>query len=437
MIMRKLYMLLYTIFCFSYIQAQNWTTEMDSVLRVMSSDKLFHGQVLIAQNGQIHFHKAYGNQLKGDPLLKSTPMPIASVSKVFTALSVLMLEEQGKLKLTDLLTDHFPHLPYEVSLESMLNMTSGLPRFQPLIEKHWTPVVPPTTQDILKLVAEYKPEARVAGEAFAYNGDNYLLLAAIVEKVSGQPFASFVRDHIFKPLEMSGSYLLNPQQAIEGVTLSITSGPALGADHVYSTASDLYKFCEGLESNKLVSNKTLKKSFEFTALNDGTLNNYGFGWRLHREGEERETYVVGDGEEVRASIQRYLKARKVFIYLHNQSGSNWSGVYGAIRNIWQGKPYELPTKREVFPIDKSLYKNYVGQYLSEAFGLLHVSAENGRLYLRPDPVPGKEELVPSSATTFYFSGQALEWEFYLDENAAVIGLGLKGKPETMGKKQKD
>lgn len=433
--MRNLYFLVFILLSSSQTLAQGWITEIDSVLKVMSADELFHGQVLIAEQGRLQYHKAHGKQLNGGPLTKDTPMPLASVSKVFTALSVLMLEEEGKLKLSDLLTDYFPQLPYQVPLESMLNMTSGIPRLQPVIEKHGVDMKSTTTEQMLDFIAKYRPEAQAVGASFGYNDENYMLLAAVVDKVSERPFATFVREKIFLPLKMTRSYVYNAEQAINGIPVSASVGPALGGDYLYSTASDLYQFCEGLKANKLISEHGLKKSFEYTELKDGSLSNYGFGWRMHREGEELETYVVGDGKEVRASIQRYLDGDKVFIYLHSLSGSNWSGVYGAIRNIWEGKPYELPVKREVYPIDVSLYGKYTGKYLSDAFGLLHVSHENGKLYLRPDPVPGKEELVPSSNTTFYFAGQGIEWEFYLDENEQVIGLGLKGKPETMGKKQ--
>ena len=80
-------------------------------------------------------------------------------------------------------------------------------------------------------------------------------------------------------------------------------------------------------------------------------------------------------------------------------------------------------------------REYVGSYLSEKFGLLHVTEKNGKLYLWPDPIPGKEELISSSDTTFYFEGESLEWEFFKDKEGKVIGLGLKGDRGNMGSKK--
>lgn len=433
--MRDLFFSLLLLLSISHLYAQEWPARMDSVLNILSDEELFHGQVLVAENGIVEFEKAYG-KMDGRSIQKDTPLAIASVSKAFTALSILILEEQGKLSLTNELTDYFPKLPYKVTLERMLNMTSGLPRFQPIIDEHADQSGMVTTSDIIELVAKHQPEAGEPGDSFSYNGDNYVLLAAIVQKVSGQPYAAFVKQHIFEPLAMNDSYVFNPDQSMGQEPLSVNNGPALGAGYIYSTVTDLYRFSEGLRTNQLVSAEILSRSFEFTRLNDGSLSNYGFAWRLHKEGELFETYIVGDGEDTRASLQRYLNSNKTFIYLHNVSGSNWNGVYGAIRNIWEGKPFEMPQKREVFPIDKALYKKYEGQYLSKAFGLLHITSEDGKLYLRPDPIPGKEELVPSSETTFYFAEQALEWEFYLDGEGNVKGLGLRGKPETMGPRKK-
>ncbi|MFZ6665239.1 serine hydrolase [Peijinzhouia sedimentorum] len=415
---------------------QEWTTQIDSVLTIVSDNQLFDGQVLIAENGTIRFHKAYGTNEDGKQIKKNTSLGISSVSKAFTAVSILMLVDRGHLNLTNKLTDYFPELPYkDVTIESLLNMTSGLPRFQPTIATYLDSTKVYTSNEIIKLVAKYKPDNIIRGEKFGYNGDNYILLAAIVEKVSGEPFATFVKQNIFEPIGMANSFVYNREQAINGKPLSASFGPPLGDSHIHSTAYDLYLFDQALYTNQLLSQKTLKKSFEMTPLNDGSLSNYGFAWRLNKTDDVNEAYIVGDGENKRSSLQRYMNNKKTFIYLHDISGSNWKGVYGAVRNIWEGKLFEIPEKRTVYDIDTSLYKNYVGSYLSKAFGLLHITEEDNKLYLRPDPIDGKEELVPSSNTTFYFAEQALEWEFFLDENGNVKGLGLKGKPETMGLKQ--
>lgn len=89
----------------------------------------------------------------------------------------------------------------------------------------------------------------------------------------------------------------------------------------------------------------------------------------------------------------------------------------------------------MYDIDLDLYEKYEVSYLTPGFGLLHVSVENGKLYLRPDPIPGQEELIPASDTTFYLKDRSMEWQFFLDAEGNVIGFGAKGIPESMGEKQ--
>jgi len=432
---RCLYSLLFIV-CFTSTYSQDWTAKIDSVLTILAQDELFHGQVLFEENDQVILSEAYGVSENRREISNETPLAIASVSKAFTAFAVLMLIDREMLAFESELIEFFPELPYDgVTIRSMLNMTSGLPRFQATIEQHGKRDKTYSTLDIIELVSKYKPKAMMPGDEFAYNGDNYTLLAAIVEKMTGESFVSFVGSNIFRPLGMTHSYFFNQQQSFEGSPLSSKNGPPMGEGHIYSTAQDLMLFINAITSSELVPEGLLKQSFEMTPLSNGDTSNYGFSWRIHKAEDTYEVYIVGDGQNTRSSIQYYPVEHKTFIYIHNISGSDWKGVYGAIRNIWEQKPFDMPRKRTIYQINTSLYKNYVGEYLSEAFGLLHISVENNKLYLRPDPIPGKEELIPSSDTTFYFGDQALEWEFFLDEQGSVLGLGLKGKPETIGPKQ--
>ena len=351
-------------------------------------------------------------------------MSIQSVTKAFTAVSILILSDRGRLDLEDPVSRYLTNLPYgEVTIRQLMNMTSGLPRFVPTLMNFADTTQTLENDELIKLIALHKPKANPPGQSFNYNTDNYVLLASVVERLSGQSFARFVHQNIFEPLNMKNSY--------------VEEGGVSGEGNIYSTAKDLFVFEQALYSDSLLSKDLIQKSFDFTILEDGSTSNYGFAWRIFEQENHKEAYIVGDGENVRASIQRFMIKGKTFIYLHNNSGANWESVYQVVRNIWEGKAYTLPEKRRIYPIDKKLLKKYVGQYLTKTFGLLHITEENGKLYLRPDPIPGKEELVPSSDRTFFFANQAVEWEFFLDEDGGVLGLGLKGKPGTMGPKKNE
>jgi len=314
-------------------------------------------------------------------------------------------------------------------------MTSGLPRFLPTVINYGDTTKQWHNSEIIALVAKYKPKADLPGSKFYYNNDNYMLLASIVEKVSGESYAVFVKKNIFEPLGMKHSNVFEPGDPDANQPDSSDFYRVSGDGNICSTAEDLYIFEQALYTDRLLSPDLLRQSFEYTILKDSTKSNYGFAWRVSEADHKTEAYIVGDGENSRASIQRYIDDKKSFIYIHNISGKYWKQVYGLVRNIWEGKAYEMPVARSVYDIDKTHYQKYVGQYLTEAFGLLHITVENGKLYLRPDPIPGKEELIPSSETTFYFADQGIDWEFFLDEQGNVTGLGIKGRPETMGSKQ--
>ncbi len=434
--MKKLILLLLYQLSLCALHAQDWTDELDSVLTVLEKEEIFHGQILIAEKGRILFSKAYGKNEKGAITLQ-TPQSVESVTKAFTALSVLILQDRGLLNLNDKLTHYFPKLPYQqVTIRNLLNMTSGLPRFLPTLISRGDTTRLLHNDEVIKLISRYKPKANTPpGSTFFYNTDNYVLLAAIIEKISGETYADFIQKNIFNPLKMEESYVNEFNELKQGQINSSNFYSVYGDGNAYSTAEDLFLFDQALYTDQLLSHDLIRTICNPTTLNDGIESNYGFAWTVSKYDNKTESYIVGDGENSRTSIQRFIDDKKTFIYIHNFSGMNWKQVYEVVRNIWEKKEYTMPTRRTIYNIDQDLLDNYVSQYLTKNFGLLHITKENGKLYLRPDPIPGKEELVPSSDTTFYFANQGLDWEFFLDEQGTVIGLGIKGRPDTMGSKQ--
>lgn len=436
--MKKLtLLLLFNLITIYGIRSQNWVDELDSVMTIVETDELFHGQLLIAEKGKILISKAYGKNQKGDLIVMETPLSIASVTKSFTAVAILILQERGMLTLDDQLIKYFPQLPYAgITIRNLLNMTSGLPRFFPTFISNGDTTEQLSNKEVIELMAQYKPKASdPPGSTFFYNNDNYLLLASIIEVVSGETYPDFIRKNIFGPLKMENSYVKRFKKLNQDQINSSNFLATYGEGEIYSTAQDLFLFDQALYTNQLLSKDLVRTMYESTTLNDGSVSNYGFGWRVSDYENKTEVYHVGDGENIRASIQRFIDDKNTFIYIHNFSGKEWKQVYGMIRNIWEGKHYEIPARRTVYKIDPNKLNKYVGQYLTENFGLLHITAENNRLYLRPDPIPEKEALIPSSDTTFYFKDQGVEWEFFFDKKGKVIGFGIKGRPDLMGAKQ--
>ncbi len=434
--------LLGTVILYVGTVAQEWVNALDSILQELAQEGFYDGQVLLAEKGEVLFNQAYGHwnhREKTDKVTLQTPMVVYSVGKSFTALAVMQLKVRGLLDYDDEVMEYIEGFPYPgVTIRHLLTMTSGLPRFLETAIRYADTTKVISNKEIIDLVIRYQPKAGAYGVEFNYNNTNYLLLATIVEYVSGLPFAQYLQEYIFDPAEMKNSYETVPEIVDSLLGSSVDANnfyQPYGAGSVATTASDLFLFDQALYEGRFVDTMELiNEAFACMELSDHSMSNYGFGWRIHNCDTLIEVYHVGDGTDMRASLQRFLKYKRTFIYLHASSNVYHKSVYQVIRNIWEGKTYELPEKRKRYNIDTLLYSKYVGGY-SSSFGLLHISSDGQKLFLRPDPIPGREELVPSSDTTFYFADQNLEWEFFLNEDGEVVGFGIKGDRENMGLKQ--
>ena len=418
---------------------QDWKQELDSVLTILEEDALFDGQVLIAEGGEVVFYNAYGHLPEGNTrIAKDTPLAVKSVTKAFTAAAILTLEQEGKLNLNDEVQGYLPGWPYRgITIRQLLSMTSGLPDFLEQAVHMGDTTEFMSNRGIVDLVSRYPVEVNPPGEAYDYQNSNYITLAAIVEHLSGMAYEDYVAKSIFGPLNLEHTYLEDLTRNASAVNGDNFYAPS-GEGNLYSTAGDLFKFEQAFYHGVLLSMDNTRATFTKTRLHDGSTSKYGLAWWVMDEGPEEEYYILGDGPNIRASIQRYPETRSTLIYIHNVTGRYWKDVYWVVRNIWFGDQYTMPVPPETLErhaIDTSLYAAYVGSYLTPGFGLLHITQEHGKLYLRPDPIPGKEELVPSSDTTFYFRDQSVEWEFFLDPEGNVIGFGSRGQPGTMGPPQ--
>jgi len=268
----------------------------------------FHGSILLAEKGKVIFQKQYGYEdIKNkSSLSKHSSFNIASLSKPFTAMAIMLLEQQSKLSYTDDITKYIPEWGYlsGVTINHLLQHTSGLEDYISLTDRHWDKSKVFTTNDMISLFKEYKPPLEfVSGKEFKYSNTGYVLLSEIVERVSHEKYANFMKKHIFKPLHMNDSAILNKlseasvlKHRVYGFSnagvfdntkvlydLNYLDGVA-GDGGVYTTASDLLRWSRAIKNGTLVSKENYKKAFEYTVLNDGSKNDYGFGWDLNKDG---------------------------------------------------------------------------------------------------------------------------------------------------------
>lgn len=423
-------------------QAQQNFKTLDSALSVIAKEEMFHGQVLIAENGEIRFLKSYGKTLQGQAYMNTTPIDIQSVAKGITALSILQLHEQGKLNLNDPLAKYFPSLSFYrgVQLKHILNHTSGLPRFFEVVFANWPHDQFLSTKEMVELLARLKPGAQSkTGEFEAYNQTAYMLLADIVEQVTDMSFTDYVRQQILEPADMTETYfnIEQPDYKTQLGEANIDNLFALmvGDGGMKSTAEDLYRLDRAIAEGTIITPIVMNQAYRPMTLGDGEEGRYGYGGSLvEKKMGQRQFQHIGQGVSSNAVVTRYIDEGNLLVVLHDQSVQYALPVYQAIQNIWKVKPFEMPEKRVLHQLTEEQIAKYVGDYGDNGF--MHLTTEDGKLYIQPDGNPSRVEIIPSSDTTFYFEDQDMNWEIYLDDQGNVIGFGPLGQKDFMMKRWK-
>lgn len=253
--------------------------------------------VILVRDGRVLFRKGYGmaNLELAVPIEPDMVFRLGSITKQFTAVAILMLADQGKLALEDPLSRFLPDYPthdHFISVEHLLTHTSGIrsytdiPEWRPLWRKDFT------VQELVDFF-KYQPMQFTPGKQFSYNNSGYILLGAIIEKVSGQTYEAFIQQNIFNPLGMRQSYYDDPIRVISrrvagydkvGETytnaayLSMTQPYAAGS--LASTVDDLALWDNVLYTEKLLKQESLQRAFTSYRLNDGSETGYGYGWAI-------------------------------------------------------------------------------------------------------------------------------------------------------------
>jgi len=319
--------------------------------------KSFNGAVLYAENGKIVYQNGFGyaNALTRDSVKIESSFQAASVSKMFTATAIMMLKEEGKLKYDEYVYKYLPDFPYKnITVRQLLNHRSGISRYMYLVEDHWDVKKHIPNKEVYRIFKEKKPALYYTPNSrFHYCNTNYVMLAILIEKLSGEKFDDFVAKHIFKPLGMNHSLVYNsldnPQ--LENPTKghrylrrkgaqvyedSFLNG-VTGDKNVYTSVGDLFLFDQALYNNTLVSEETLKEAFKEGSLRRKKIgrDNYGFGWRI-KWGQEHIVFHFGWWKGYKSCFIRDMKKKRTLIIL-----SNWSRLPGKAV-LWEILGYPQP-----------------------------------------------------------------------------------------------
>jgi CubicO group peptidase (beta-lactamase class C family) len=323
----------------------------DALFREYDRPGVPGASVMVIKDGKVLHRKAYGlaNLEEPTPSTTRTNYRLASVTKQFTAMAILILAERKKLSLDDRLTDFFADFPAygrQITVRHLLQHTSGLTAYEGLIPKGTTR--PLKDRDVLGLLKQQEKTSFTPGSEFRYSNSGYALLALIVEAASRRSFADFLRRNIFEPLGMRRTVAYEagistvPHRAygysrrgdgFERTDQSLTSA-VLGDGGVYSSVEDLSKWDEALGSNKLVRASTLDQAVTPGVLADGRRTEYGFGWFL---GSYRGVKSMGHGGSTigfRTAIERFPERRLTVIILTNRNEADPAALARRVADLY-------------------------------------------------------------------------------------------------------
>jgi CubicO group peptidase (beta-lactamase class C family) len=324
----------------------------DSVMQSVVDTARFNGNVLVARNGKVIYKKSFGpsNFYTGEMLNDSSLFELASVSKAFTAMAIMILKEQGRLSYEDDVTKYLPELPYKgMTIRHFLTHTSGIADYEVVMVKGWDVKKIAHNDDVIALFEKYKPAIVFnPGEKWEYSNTAYAMLATIVQRVSGKPYKEFLAENIFTPLDMERSRVYNTRRSGEVIpnyaygfvysdSLKKYALPDSLKEYYYvypldgiegdgivnSTTGDLFKWNEALYADKLVSRASIEEAFTSGKLNNDSIHNYGFGWFIENDSVSGKILRhTGSWPGYRNLIVRFVDSQDCIILLTNNNNAS-------------------------------------------------------------------------------------------------------------------
>ncbi|MGD0756157.1 MAG: serine hydrolase [Bacteroidales bacterium] len=421
-------------------------------------DQLFAGwnnpqtpgaSVAVAKDGKIIFKKGYGSaDLEYNiPNTPSTVFHIASLSKQFTAFSILLLEGEGKLSINDDIRKYIPEVPdfgKVITLNQLMHHTSGLrDQWDLLAMAGWRLDDIITKDQILRLVSRQKDLNFNPGDEFLYCNTGFTLLAEVVARVSGQTFAEFTRTHIFEPLKMTSTLFYDDFEKIvknraysyhvdsTGLKKSILSYSTVGATSLFTTVEDLSLWAMNFE-NPVVGKDVISKMDMKGILNKGDTIGYAMGQGIGVY--KGLKFIAHDGADAgyRTSLWRFPDQKFSVNVLSNFASFNPSAMATRIVDIYlkdkevtespkkeaEVKTVSKATSDNSIKIDHDTLLSYCGKYELEPGELATISLENENLSVE---APGLEKtpITPVSSTTFDVSVVSARVIFMKDESGKV------------------
>jgi CubicO group peptidase (beta-lactamase class C family) len=383
---------------------------MEQVVESFVNDKQFMGAVLVARGNDVLLDKGYGfaNLEWHVPDSPKTKFRLGSITKQFTAAAILLLEERGKLKVDDPVKKYMPDAPAawsKITIFNLLTHTSGIPNFTSFPDYRKLEPFAATPEELVMRFRD-KPLDFQPGEKWNYSNSGYVLLGYLMEKISGESYAQFVEDNLFKPLGMVDSGYDSNSAVIEdrasgyapsqnGIVNAgyIDMTIPLSAGGLYSTTEDLLRWEQGLFGGKLLSAASLKK------MTTPFKNDYAFGLGVRSVNGHEEIAHGGGIEGFNTALAYYPDEKLTVVVLANVNGPAQE-IATDLHTIVEGGSVVLMSERKVGKIDPKTFDGYVGSYQLAPGVIAKVSREGDR-FMTQLTGQGPVEIFPEGDHDFF------------------------------------
>jgi CubicO group peptidase (beta-lactamase class C family) len=385
----------------------------------------------VTRAGKLVYEKGYGMaDLERDrPITSSSIFHVASISKQFTAMAILLLEQQGKLSIDDDVHKYIPELPdygKRITLRNLLGHTSGIRDQWTLLSiAGWREDDLITEDDVMWAVTRQRALNFNPGDEYLYSNSGFTLLAVIVKRVSGHSLREFADEQIFKPLGMTHTHFHDDHTMVVpnrtsaylprksgGWSVSIPVFDTYGATSLFTTAEDLLKWEQNFADAHVGSVALLARMQQEGTLNDGSPTGYALGLSVGKHRGVREVGHGGADAGYRADVERYPDQQLAVDALCNASNANPGALTRQVADLYLGRALapEPSQARQAgeFSIPAATLASLAGVYRRETGDITRVVSHDGKLSLGDASGP---ELVPISAARFGVRGVDAEVQF--------------------------
>jgi CubicO group peptidase (beta-lactamase class C family) len=396
--------------------------------------------VSVIQDGRLLLEKGFGlADLEYDvPITPGTIFHVASVSKQFTAMAVVLLEQDGKLSIDDDVRKYLPELPdygHPIKIRNLLQHTSGVrDQWQTLALAGWSLEDVITQDQILRMLFRQKGLNFPPGTQHLYSNGGYTLAAEIVSRVSGKPFPAFCSDRIFKPLGMTHTHfhqdlhqiVKNRAYSYSGAVNAYEASPLnyanVGATSLFTTATDLTRWLDNFREPVVGGKAAIARMTEQAVLSNGKTIDYALGLSIEKYRGLRTISHSGGDAGFRSYVCWYPDQRFGVAVLSNLASFDPGATAEKVAAVYLNSkmiPDPPPAKRTFINVDPSVLKTFVGTYPLPQIGqTLTVVAERGKLFAAGQIQPPLE-MKPLSASSFYVEPLAAAIDFMPAPNGGM------------------